>query len=240
MTKLSVNINKLATLRNARGGNNPDLILWAQKIEAFGAQGITVHPRPDERHIRRHDVLELKPVVKTEFNIEGYPSLDFLELIEEVQPEQCTLVPDPPHVLTSNAGWNLDNPKHLEVLTEMLPRLSQTSRVSVFVEPETMSHKHASKIKDLGASRVELYTEAFAKEPEDNEVCAKYRICADQALEADLELNAGHDLDLINLPLLTKLIPEIKEVSIGHALICDALEYGMEQTIQKYLAALTL
>lgn len=237
MTKLSVNINKLATIRNARGGNNPSLVSWTQKLEAFGAQGITIHPRPDERHIRKQDVFDLKPLVETEFNIEGYPSPDFIELIKDIKPEQCTLVPDPPDALTSNAGWNVKTQEVL--LKKALKELSPMTRVSIFVEPETTTTESAKSLKDWGAHRAEIYTEDFAHNYTDKDVLNKYRRCADQLLEAGLELNAGHDLDLNNLSALIKLIPEIKEVSIGHALICESLEFGMEVTIKKYLEILS-
>ncbi len=233
MTKLSVNINKLATIRNARGGNNPDLTSWVKKIEAFGAEGVTVHPRPDERHIKKQDVYDIKPLVQTEFNIEGYPSDDFISLIKEIKPEQCTLVPDPPDALTSNAGWNVKT--QFELLKASLEKLSPITRVSVFVEPDTMTLENAKKLKDLGAHRAEIYTEEFAHNHTDEQVLKKYRECANQLLEAGLELNAGHDLDLNNLKELITLIPEIKEVSIGHALICESLELGMKETINRYL-----
>lgn len=236
MTKLSVNINKLATIRNARGGNNPNLQSWTEKIESFGAQGVTIHPRPDERHIRRTDVFEIKPLVKTEFNVEGYPSDDFIKLIEEVRPEQCTLVPDPPEAITSNAGWDVATQYNL--LETALKKLSPLTRVAVFVEPETMSLENARILKKLGAHRAEIYTEEFAHNHKDKSVQTKYRTCADQLLEAGLELNAGHDLDLSNLGTLIEVIPEIKEVSIGHALICESLEMGMEKVINSYLEIL--
>jgi len=236
MTSLSVNINKLATIRNARGGNNPDLVYWAKKIQGLGAQGITIHPRPDERHIRKQDVYDLKPHVTTEFNIEGYPNSEFIKLIQEIKPDQCTLVPDPPEVLTSNAGWNLET--QVEILKTVLPQLTPHTRVSVFVEPETTNLETAEKLKSMGVLRAEIYTEEFAKHPQNQEVLSRYRKCADNLLEAGLELNAGHDLDLTNLGKLIDLIPEIKEVSIGHALICDSLEMGMSKTVASYLSVL--
>ncbi len=238
VTKLSVNINKLATIRNARGGNNPSLIYWAKKIESFGAHGITIHPRPDERHIKKTDVFDLKPVIKTEFNLEGYPSADFIKLIKEVQPEQCTLVPDPPEALTSNAGWDVNAQEGL--LKSALSELNGVTRLSVFVEPRTTSFDSAKKIKDWGADRAELYTENFALNQTNSGTLKKYRMCADQLLEAGLELNAGHDLDLNNLSALIELLPEVKEVSIGHALICESLELGMEETIKRYLNLLSI
>lgn len=242
MTSLSVNINKLATIRNARGGNNPDLVMWAKRIQELGAQGITVHPRPDERHIKKQDVFDLKSNVTTEFNIEGYPNADFIKLIQEVKPDQCTLVPDPPEALTSNAGWDLKtkNSPHNNILVEVLPQLTPYTRLSVFIEPGTTSLETAKKLKSLGVKRAEIYTEEFAKHPDDESVLQSYRKCADELLEAGLELNAGHDLDLHNLGKLIGLIPEIKEVSIGHALICDSLEMGMSKTIEAYLKALKL
>jgi pyridoxine 5-phosphate synthase len=236
MTSLSVNINKLATIRNARGGNNPDLIYWADKIQKLGAHGITIHPRPDERHIRQQDVFDLKPHVTTEFNIEGYPNAAFIKLIQKIKPDQCTLVPDPPEVLTSNAGWNLATQE--DILLKVLPKLTPHTRVSIFVEPKTTSLETAKKLKNMGVLRAEIYTEDFAKHPDDAEVLKRYRDCADQLLKAGLELNAGHDLDLNNLGRLISLIPEIKEVSIGHALICDSLELGMSKTIESYLKVL--
>ena len=234
MTKLSVNINKLATLRNARGKNNPDLVEWAKKIESYGSEGITVHPRPDERHIRRSDALSLKHVVSTEFNIEGYPSSDFLALIEEIKPEQCTLVPDPPDALTSNAGWIVGEAK--DTLVKTMERLRPTGvRVSVFMEPKTTRLEDLAALQELGVHRIEMYTEDFANDPENPEVMKEYRKLADQALSIGLELNAGHDLNQKNLKFLLTEIPEIKEVSIGHALVCEALEDGMEKTVKAYL-----
>ena len=238
MTKLSVNINKLATLRNARGKNNPDLTKWAQKIESYGSQGITVHPRPDERHIRRSDVYSLKEIVSTEFNIEGYPSDEFLGLIEKINPDQCTLVPDPPEALTSNAGWVVSN--SLELLKKTMNKLRPLGvRVSVFMEPKTTSLEDLKTLKELGVHRIEIYTEDFALEPDNESVLNSYRKLADDSLSVGLELNAGHDLNQKNLSQLLKVIPEIKEVSIGHALICEALEDGMEATINSYLKILS-
>jgi pyridoxine 5-phosphate synthase len=236
MTKLSVNINKLATLRNARGGQNPDLIYWAKKIQDLGAHGITVHPRPDERHIKKQDVFDLKPHISTEFNIEGYPNTDFIKLIQTVKPDQCTLVPDPPDALTSNAGWDMKTQE--ETLNKVIPQLIDYTRVSIFVEPKTMNESAAQKLKNLGVKRAEIYTEDFAKNTTNLAVLKDYRICADQLLTSGLELNAGHDLDLKNLEILINLMPEIKEVSIGHALICESLEWGIEKTIQSYLEIL--
>lgn len=237
-TKLSVNINKFATIRNARGGNNPNLIQVAKDCEAFGAQGITVHPRPDERHIRYQDVLDLKPVVTTEFNIEGYPSAEFIELIHRVKPEQVTLVPDPPDVLTSNAGW--DTVKNQEMLSGIIKELKKsTPRVSIFLNPQQELVEGA---KICGADRIELYTEYYAvnfnNNPED--AIRQYIETAKMAQTFGLGINAGHDLDLQNLNYLSKNIPGLLEVSIGHALVCDALYYGLQNTIQMYLAKLKI
>jgi len=233
MTRLSVNINKIATLRNARGGNNPDVVKTAMDCERFGAEGITVHPRPDERHIRYTDVMHLKDLITTEFNIEGYPDKRYMEIIRLVKPAQATLVPDPPDVLTSNAGW--DTVKHADLLKEVILELkSYGIRVSVFVDPEEAMAEGAAKV---GADRVELYTEPYAKEYAINKEAAvrPYVACAYTARAAGLGINAGHDLDLNNLRFLKNAIPFLDEVSIGHALICDALYYGLENTIQLYL-----
>jgi pyridoxine 5-phosphate synthase len=236
MTKLSVNINKIATLRNARGGNLPDVIKAARDCERFGAQGITVHPRPDERHIRYRDVLELKPVVTTEFNIEGYPSKEFIDLVISVKPHQVTLVPDPPGVLTSNVGW--DTVKNESFLLEVISEFKkQGIRTSVFIEPDEKMIRNAVK---TGTDRVELYTECYAKNFSVNrEVAIKPFIdAAKVASELGLGLNAGHDLNLDNLKYFHQNIPDLLEVSIGHALICDALYFGLENTIQLYLRQL--
>lgn len=236
MTRLSVNINKIATLRNARGGNNPDVIKTALDCERFGAQGITVHPRPDERHIRYADVLELKKVVTTEFNIEGYPDERYLKLILETKPEQATLVPDGPDAITSNAGW--DTVKNKKFLTEIISEIKSIGvRVSVFVDPST---KMVEGAKEIGADRIELYTEPYAAHYHHNkEAAVQPYIAASQVAHAiGLGINAGHDLDLINLAYLKKSIPALDEVSIGHALICDALYLGLENTIQLYLRQL--
>jgi len=237
-TKLSVNINKFATIRNARGGNNPDLIQVAKDCERWGAEGITVHPRPDERHIRYQDVYDLKSVVTTEFNIEGYPSPDFIKMIHDIKPEQVTLVPDPPNVLTSNAGW--DTEKHLDFLKEVIADLKQSAqRVSVFLEADPRLVKFA---KQAGADRIELYTESYALGyTNDRDLAIKPFI--ETALEAELHqigLNAGHDLDLNNLHFLSKSLPNLLEVSIGHALVCDALYHGLQNTIQMYLSKLSM
>ena len=232
MTKLSVNINKIATLRNARGGKNPNVVQTAIDCELFGAEGITVHPRPDERHITYQDVLDLKKIVTTEFNIEGYPDMRFLELIEKVHPEQATLVPDGPDVLTSCAGW--DTIKHKDFLTNVIDKLKKSGvRVSVFVGPDPAMVEGA---KAVGADRIELYTEPYAaKYHTDTEKAAEdYVLAAKKAQKIGLGINAGHDLDLYNLKYLKSKIPFMAEVSIGHALICDALYYGLENAIQMY------
>lgn len=236
MTRLSVNINKIATLRNARGGNMPDVIEAAKNIERFGAEGITVHPRPDERHIRRSDVYELKKVVTTEFNIEGYPSEDFVEMVLEVKPHQVTLVPDPPEALTSSAGW--DTVKHEAFLKEVVKRLHDAGiRTSLFIEADTEMIFRAAK---TGTNRVELYTEPYAANYEqDREAAIKPFIeAAKAAAEAGLGLNAGHDLNLGNLRYFKDNIPGLLEVSIGHALISDSLYLGLENTVQMYLERL--
>lgn len=236
MTRLSVNINKIATLRNARGGNNPDVLKVAQDCERFGAGGITVHPRPDERHIKYVDVIHLKDVVKTEFNIEGYPDDRYLKLIEKVKPAQATLVPDSPDVLTSNAGW--DAITHREFLKEVIHNLKKNvSRVSLFVEADP---RMIEAVAETGADRIELYTEPYAANygKDKNKAVKDYIDAAKVAHEAGLGINAGHDLDLNNLKFLKTSIPQLDEVSIGHALICDALYYGLENTIQLYLREL--
>ena len=236
MTRLSVNINKIATLRNARGGNNPDVIKAAQDCERFGAQGITVHPRQDERHIRYSDVLALKDVVKTEFNIEGYPDERYLRIIQEVKPAQATLVPDPPQAITSNAGW--DTVTHERFLKEVVQEIkSHSVRVSIFVDPLPKMVEGAKKIN---ADRIELYTEPYAHEfPLHRDIAIKpYQASAKVAHELGLGINAGHDLSLENLNFFAQNILHLDEVSIGHALICDALYYGLENTIQLYLREL--
>ncbi len=236
MVRLSVNINKIATLRNARGGNIPDVIKAAQDCERFGAQGITVHPRPDERHIRYQDVLDLKPVLTTEFNIEGYPSRSFLDLVSKVKPAQVTLVPDPPDALTSNAGW--DTIKHHDLLKEVVSELKdQGIRTSLFIETDPEMISAAAKV---GTDRVELYTEPYAVQyPEDKVAAVKpFAEAAKVAHEVGLGLNAGHDLNLDNLAFFAGNVPHLQEVSIGHALIADALYFGLQNTIQLYLRCL--
>ena len=233
MTRLSVNINKIATIRNARGGNNPDVVKVALDCERFGADGITVHPRPDERHIRRQDVYDLKQVLTTEFNIEGYPAPDFMELVTKVKPAQVTLVPDSPSQITSNHGWNTLN--YQDFLVDIISELKRNSiRASVFVDADPSMVELAAK---AGADRVELYTEPYAtnyveKDPET--AVMPFVIAARKARECGMGLNAGHDLSLVNLRFLKEQIPWLDEVSIGHALVCDALYLGLEKTINEY------
>ncbi|HOV11768.1 MAG TPA: pyridoxine 5'-phosphate synthase [Bacteroidales bacterium] len=236
MTKLSVNINKIATLRNARGGNLPDLLKVALDCERFGAEGITVHPRPDQRHIRFADVYELKKNIKTEFNIEGYPSEAFIRLVSEVHPAQVTLVPDAPDAITSNAGW--DTVKNADFLKVIVSGFKQLGiRTSIFIDPDETMIAHAI---ETGTDRVELYTEDYAKNyfSDREKAILSYRKAAEKAVKLGLGLNAGHDLNLFNLEYFNKTIPGLLEVSIGHALICDALYYGLENTIQLYLRCL--
>ena len=236
MTRLSVNINKIATLRNSRGGNIPSVRDAAVNCQKFGAQGITVHPRPDERHITRKDVYEIKPLIYTEFNIEGYPGENFLNMVTEVKPDQVTLVPDKQDQLTSDHGW--DTWRNLTFLKEVISRLKENGiRTSIFVDPDAAAIEGAA---ETGTDRIELYTESYAR---------LYSFGRDKAIEpfveaakvagnVGLELNAGHDLNLENLNYFYKNIPGLKEVSIGHALIADALWFGLENTIQKYLDCL--
>jgi pyridoxine 5-phosphate synthase len=236
MTKLSVNINKIATLRNARGGNVPDILKVALDCEKFGADGITVHPRPDERHIRYSDVVDLKNILTTEFNVEGYPSPSFVELVKTVRPRQVTLVPDPPEAITSSAGW--DTVKNESFLKEVIEEFQGVGiRVSVFVDTDIKNIQNASK---TGADRIELYTEPYAAMyATDKEKAIKPFIeAAKMARDAGLGINAGHDLNLENLEYLCENIPWLKEVSIGHALIADALYYGLEKTIKLYKSCL--
>jgi len=237
MTRLSVNINKIATLRNARGGNNPDVLKAAIDCQRFGAQGITVHPRPDERHIRYSDVRQIRPHITTEYNIEGYPSPAFMDLVLEVRPHQVTLVPDPPGALTSSEGW--DTVAHAEFLKEVISRLKAGGiRSSIFIGTD---HALIRGAAEVGTDRVELYTEPYATRfLDDREAAvAPFISAAEVAREAGLALNAGHDLDLLNLKYFVECIPWIEEVSIGHALICDALYYGLENTIGMYLRELS-
>jgi pyridoxine 5-phosphate synthase len=236
VTRLSVNINKIATLRNARGGNNPDVIQVARDCERFGAQGITVHPRPDERHIRFADVIELKRIVATEFNIEGYPDQRYFDLVMTTRPDQATLVPDAPDQITSNAGW--DTIKNQSLLSEIISQIKKAgTRVSVFVDPDAKMVEGAAK---AGADRIELYTEPYAAayRKDRNSAIRPYLESARVAKQIGLGINAGHDLDLHNLKFLKDNISYLDEVSIGHALICDALYYGLENTIQLYLKQL--
>ena len=233
MTRLSVNINKIATLRNARGGNNPDVVKTALDCERFGADGITVHPRPDERHIRRQDVYDLKKVLTTEFNIEGYPAPEFMELVTKIKPAQVTLVPDSPEQITSNHGWNTWN--YQDFLVDIISELKRNSiRASVFVDADPVMVELAAK---AGADRVELYTEPYAsdyinKGPEN--AIKPFVLAAKKARECGMGLNAGHDLSLVNLRYMKEQIPWLDEVSIGHALVCDALYLGLEKTINEY------
>ncbi|MFV8226270.1 pyridoxine 5'-phosphate synthase, partial [Christiangramia aquimixticola] len=232
MTKLSVNINKIATLRNARGGDVPNLSEAAINIEKFGGQGITVHPRPDERHIRYADVRELKPVLTTEFNIEGKPIKQFTDLVLEVKPAQVTLVPDAEDAITSNAGW--DTVKHLDYLKEVIAEFkSHGIRTSIFVDPRKEIIEGAAK---TGADRIELYTEAFAVDfaKGDKQAAKAYAECAELAHDLGLGINAGHDLSLKNIQFFKENVPYLDEVSIGHALISEALYMGLENTIQQY------
>ncbi len=236
MTRLSVNINKIATLRNARGGNTPNVCKMAIDCERFGAQGITVHPRPDERHIRYQDVLDLKKIVTTEFNIEGYPNKEFIDLVLKVNPEQVTLVPDPPEAITSNAGWDTVNNK--DFLIEVISTFKAAGiRTSIFVDTNL---KNVEGAKATGTDRVELYTEPFATDyPTDpKESVRLFTIAAQKANELGMGVNAGHDLSLENLKFFNENVPNLAEVSIGHALVADALYFGMENTVQMYLRQL--
>jgi pyridoxine 5-phosphate synthase len=233
VTRLSVNINKIATLRNARGGNIPDLLQVAKDCERFGAQGITVHPRPDERHIRNQDVFDLKKIVTTEFNIEGYPSNEWITLVKEVKPHQATLVPDKPDQLTSDAGW--DTVKEKDFLTDVVSELKRLGvRVSLFVYPIARDIEGA---KEVGADRIELYTGPYAKQffHDKVEAVKPYVQAAKVAFNLDMKVNAGHDLNLDNLQFFKQTVKHLDEVSIGHALISDALYFGLEKTIEMYL-----
>ena len=237
MTSLSVNVNKIATLRNARGGDMPNLIQTAQDIEGFGAQGITIHPRPDERHIRYQDAHDLKKAVKTELNIEGNPIPKFIELVLAVKPDQVTFVPDAEDAITSNAGW--DTIKHQSFLTEVIQECKSNGiRTSIFLDPDP---KQVDGAKATGTDRIELYTEAYAsgfpKNPET--AIAPYVEAATRANEFEIGLNAGHDLSLENIAYFHQYIPNLLEVSIGHALICESLYFGLENVINQYRAKLT-
>lgn len=236
MTQLSVNINKVATLRNARGENVPDVQQFAIDCERFGADGITVHPRPDERHIRHDDVFLLRPIVKSEFNIEGYPSEDFMQLVLAVRPEQVTLVPDKPDALTSSAGWDVE--ANFDFLCSIVDRLKEAGiRTSIFVAPEEEPIRAAAR---TGADRIELYTKPYADLYPADPVAAvaPYIAAADIAHRCGLGVNAGHDLNLDNLQYFHSCLRYLNEVSIGHALICDALYLGLQETIKRYKAAL--
>jgi pyridoxine 5-phosphate synthase len=236
VTRLSVNINKLATLRNARGGENPDVVRMALAIERYGAQGITVHPRPDERHIRRNDVLALKEVLSTEFNIEGYPSAEFMDLVLAVRPAQVTFVPDPPGVLTSNAGWDAHGQQ--TILKDVVARAKEAGiRTSLFMGTDREQIAHAA---DTGTDRIELYTEPYAAQyhMDRHAAVAPFVAAGERAAEFGLGLNAGHDLDRANLGFFASQVPGLLEVSIGHALICDALTFGLENTVQLFLREL--
>lgn len=236
MTKLSVNINKIATLRNARGGDVPNLVRFAKDIEKFGAQGITVHPRPDERHIRYRDVLDLKPVLTTEFNIEGNPVPKFIDLVLKAKPEQVTLVPDAEDAITSNAGW--DTKKHSDFLKEVISEFKRNNiRTSIFVDPDLQMVENAVS---TGSDRIELYTEAYAEQfAKGNKASVKiYAECARLATDLGMGVNAGHDLSLQNIKYFRDEVPGLLEVSIGHALITEALYLGLEKTIQEYLKLL--
>lgn len=236
MTNLSVNINKIATLRNSRGENMPNVQKVAIDCEKFGANGITIHPRPDERHIKHDDVFTLRPIVKTEFNIEGYPSPEFMDMVLKVKPEQVTLVPDAPDAITSNAGW--DVAANLEFLTGIVDKLREAGiRSSIFVGTDVENIKLAAK---AGVDRVELFTKPYADMfPTDPEVAiAPFVVASKAAHNAGLGVNAGHDLSLENLKFFYDRLPYLNEVSIGHALICDALYLGLEETIKRYKACL--
>ncbi len=236
MTKLSVNINKVATIRNARGGNTPDIVKVALDCERFGAEGITVHPRPDGRHIRYSDVLNLKPVLKTEFNIEGYPQKSFIDLVLKVKPTQVTLVPDPPEALTSNAGW--DTVKNLDFLKEIVAEFQRVGiRTSLFVDTNPINTEYAAKTE---TDRIELYTGPYAHDFLMNKERAikPFADVAKIAHKNGLQINAGHDLNLENLNFFYQNIPHLEEVSIGHALISDALYLGLEKTIHEYKSLL--
>lgn len=236
MTRLSVNINKIATLRNARGGNIPNVLKTAIDCQRFGAEGITVHPRPDERHIRYQDVRDIKPIITTEFNIEGNPTESFIDLVLSVTPHQVTLVPDPPGAITSNAGWDtINNKEYLKKVISIFK--AKGIRTSIFVDPDPEMVKHAA---DTLTDRIELYTESYATHyPENHDkAIAPFIKAAEAAKIVGLELNAGHDLSLENLKFFNQNIPNLVEVSIGHALIADALYFGLENTIQMYLQQL--
>ncbi|RST27536.1 pyridoxine 5'-phosphate synthase [Chryseobacterium lacus] len=238
MTKLSVNINKIATIRNARGGDLPSVIEAAVKIQEFGAHGITIHPRPDERHITRKDVYDLKPLVYTEFNIEGNPHRSFIDMVLEAKPEQVTLVPDAENAITSNAGWDCE--KNLDFLKSVIAEFKNAGiRTSIFLDPNPEMVKFAA---ETGTDRIELYTEAYAKNyaADKEKAILPYIKTAEEATKYNLGINAGHDLSLENLKYFAENIPNLLEVSIGHALISEALYMGMENTVQAYLKRLMI
>jgi|TARA_B110000503_G_scaffold52364_1_gene84218 pyridoxine 5-phosphate synthase len=233
MTKLSVNINKIATLRNSRGGDTPNVVQFAKDVQEFGAQGVTIHPRPDQRHIRYQDAYDLKPVVYTEYNIEGNPIPEFIDMVLKIKPTQVTLVPDAEDAITSNAGW--DTIKHKGFLTEVLQEFKQNNiRTSVFLDP---SLKQVEGAKDIGADRIELYTEAFAHHYSlgNKKAVIPYSECAELATQIGLGLNAGHDLSLDNIQFFKQNAPGLLEVSIGHALISESLYLGIDNVINMYL-----
>ncbi|WP_378185664.1 pyridoxine 5'-phosphate synthase [Aquimarina sp. W85] len=237
MTKLSVNINKIATLRNSRGGNTPNLIKVAEDIQRFGAEGITIHPRPDERHIRYQDAYDLKSVVTTEYNIEGNPIPKFVDMVLAVQPTQVTLVPDAVDALTSNAGW--DTIKNSSFLKEVIQEFKRNGiRTSIFVDPDVYMIEGA---KETGADRIELYTEIFAEKYAKGDTLSinPYIACAEKAIALNIGVNAGHDLSLDNIKFFKQNIPDLLEVSIGHALICESIYLGIENVINMYLHRLT-
>ncbi|MFL2990451.1 MAG: pyridoxine 5'-phosphate synthase [Cytophagales bacterium] len=236
MTRLSVNVNKIATLRNARGGDNPNLVQVVKDCEKYGAEGITVHPRNDERHVTMKDVYDIASIVKTDFNIEGYPDKRFLKIINDIVPDQVTLVPDPPEVLTSNIGWRKsDLDVDLKGIINDIKKLG--SKVVIFIDPDVEMIDYA---KEIGSDRIELYTGTYAKEYLKNREGSviDYVNASNYAKEIGIEVNAGHDLDLNNLRYLKQSIPHIYEVSIGHALVCDAIYLGLENTIKSYLNCL--
>ena len=233
MTKLSVNINKIATLRNSRGGDTPNVVQFAKDVQEFGAQGVTIHPRPDQRHIRYQDAYDLKPVVYTEYNVEGNPIPEFVEMVLKIKPTQVTLVPDAENAITSNAGW--DTIKHKGFLTEIIQEFKQNDiRTSVFLDPNI---RQVNGAKAIGADRIELYTEAFAHQffLGNKEAVIPYSECAELAIQLDLGLNAGHDLSLENIQFFKKHVPGLLEVSIGHALISESLYLGIDNVINMYL-----
>lgn len=233
MTKLSVNINKIATLRNSRGGDTPNVVQFAKDIQEFGAQGVTIHPRPDQRHIRYQDAYDLKPVVYTEYNVEGNPIPEFVEMVLKIKPTQVTLVPDAENAITSNAGW--DTIKHKGFLTEIIQEFKQNDiRTSVFLDPNI---RQVNGAKAIGADRIELYTEAFAHQffLGNKEAVIPYSECGEQAIQLDLGLNAGHDLSLKNIKFFKQHVPGLLEVSIGHALISESLYLGIDNVINMYL-----